>query len=189
MEAQDALTQLADIHLPEDVGWWPPAPGWWLLGLLLLAVLAVAVYLGWQRHRRRQRLAGALNTLEEAHRRYRDRLTLNPDDHQAALDFVTAINQTLRRVALLYFSRQAMAPLSGHSWLDFLDRSDPQLDFHDEAVSCLGDMAYRRTFNGDPEPAYRLARQWIRHRYLGTSLWREALPGQQQSNRPRGSTT
>lgn len=189
MEAQDALTQLADIHLPEDVGWWPPAPGWWLLGLLLLAALAVAVFLGWQHYRRRRRLAAALNTLDEAQRRYRDRLTLTPGDDQAALDFVSDINQTLRRVALLYFSPQEIASLSGRSWLDFLDRSDPHLDFHDEAVSCLGDMAYRRTFSGDPEPAYRLARRWIRHRYLGTSLWRDALPGRRQSYRPGGNTT
>ena len=29
--------QLRDIHLPESSLWWPPAPGWWILALLLIA--------------------------------------------------------------------------------------------------------------------------------------------------------
>ncbi len=32
------LEQLRDIHLPEAVHWWPPAPGWWLVAALLLAL-------------------------------------------------------------------------------------------------------------------------------------------------------
>lgn len=44
---------LRDIHLPGAVGFWPPAPGWWLVALLALAGLALlAVYYYRGRHRR-----------------------------------------------------------------------------------------------------------------------------------------
>lgn len=189
MEAQDALSQLADIHLPGDVSWWPPAPGWWLLGLLLLAALAMALVFGWRYYHRRQALASALQTLDEAEQRYRQKTAIQAENDQAALEFITDINQTLRRVALLYFSAETIAPLSGRSWLDFLDQSDTRLNFHDNAVACLGDMAYRRRFTGDPEPAYQLARQWIRHRYLDSSLWRPTRAGRPQPPSPRGNAT
>ena len=32
---------LRDLHLPEAIGWWPPAPGWWFLALLALTGLVL----------------------------------------------------------------------------------------------------------------------------------------------------
>jgi len=43
MNTQDPLAQLRDIHLPEPISWWPPAPGWWLLSVIVFAVLFFCV--------------------------------------------------------------------------------------------------------------------------------------------------
>ena len=43
---------LKDIHLPEAIGWWPLAPGWWIL-LLLIGLLIFAVVI-WLRRLARQ---------------------------------------------------------------------------------------------------------------------------------------
>ena len=44
MPAPNPLDQLADIHLPDPVSWWPLAPGWWmLLGLAVSIFIAVAL--------------------------------------------------------------------------------------------------------------------------------------------------
>ena len=36
MDSEELLAQLADIHLPAEISFWPPAFGWWILALLLL---------------------------------------------------------------------------------------------------------------------------------------------------------
>ena len=36
MDSEELLEQLADIHLPVEISYWPPAPGWWILAVMLL---------------------------------------------------------------------------------------------------------------------------------------------------------
>jgi len=37
------LNALADIHLPEQISWWPPAPGWWIVLIITLFLLYTSV--------------------------------------------------------------------------------------------------------------------------------------------------
>jgi hypothetical protein len=60
----DPLAQLRDIHLPETISWWPLAPGWWVLIILLGLVTGWIIFKAVQRKRanlyRRQALAKLL---------------------------------------------------------------------------------------------------------------------------------
>jgi hypothetical protein len=40
---------LRDIHLPEAITWWPPAPGWWISAVLAIAIIVLVTR--WLRHR------------------------------------------------------------------------------------------------------------------------------------------
>lgn len=113
--AADPLAELRGLHLPEPIGFWPPAPGWWALAGLLLAT-ALAAWL-WARARRRSVARHALREL--------DRLAKAPasSDLQTV---ATAVSVLLRRVALLRYGRTRVAPLHGRAWQDFLSETAPR---------------------------------------------------------------
>ena len=113
MNPADPLAQLRDIHLPEPVSWWPPAPGWWLVALIILAVIITLVYFLRRRFLKNKYRKVALNKLSllESH---------NKDNALGTLEEISAI---LRRVAMQTYGRQSVAPLAGDSWLEFLDKT------------------------------------------------------------------
>ncbi|MFA5700426.1 MAG: DUF4381 domain-containing protein [Desulfuromonas sp.] len=116
----DPLAQLRDIHLPDAVSWWPPAPGWWLVAGVAGLVLVV---LGWwlQKRRRSQQLLqwqrrGQRLALQELERLRREQLT-SPET------LVGELSVLLRRVAILHYPASNCAALLGQEWLQFLDRT------------------------------------------------------------------
>ena len=66
MEAEDPLSQLRDIHLPEAVTFWPPAIGWWLLLALILIGLGFIYRQAIIAMIQRRKLANVLDELEQA---------------------------------------------------------------------------------------------------------------------------
>ena len=67
MNDEAATLQLRDIHLPGDAPFWPPAPGWWLLALLIVALIVWGVVRAMRHYRirrHRARVMAALAQLE-----------------------------------------------------------------------------------------------------------------------------
>lgn len=112
MPQQDPLAQLKDIHLPEAISAWPPAPGWWILAVMLLSLLIWGCIWFIQRHKQNRYRQQALLELQQL------------NDQGTAL---TNINALLKRVALVAYPDQQVASLNGEQWVSFLHRCCPQV--------------------------------------------------------------
>lgn len=125
---------LRGLHLPETVGWWPLAPGWW--ALIIVAVIAA----GWLMRlwlRRRAHAAArrkALRQLEKSRLAYAD--------HGNPVTLGAEISQLLRRAMLAYAPRAEVAGLTGDDWLAWLDRDLDEPKFRDGAGRNLLDLPY-----------------------------------------------
>lgn len=110
---------LRDIHLPAEPGLWPPAPGLWLLGLLLLAAIAGALVFGMRRLNRRRRQRQALAE-------YGRIAQMHPPEAEPVAHLAEA-SQLLRRLCRRYAPRALL--LKDDDWLAFLDGRDPSRPF------------------------------------------------------------
>jgi len=150
-DIQAELAKLHDIRLPDPIGWWPLAPGWWALIVLaalgVIAALVVAV-----RHRRTVRYA-ALRELAGLKARLGD----DADRPHLATDLAVL----LRRVVLTGPEARRLGPLSGADWASEL-RRDPG-GFSRSAANLIADAPYARAQPGiDLRHTMDEAEVWIR---------------------------
>jgi hypothetical protein len=127
---------LRDLHLPADIGWWPLAPGWWLviaLGLLGLALLARQFLAG------RRLSAGRRYALREL-----ERLAAGYRHDKDAVRFSARLSALLRRTMLAYAPRHDVAGLTGEEWLRWLDQDLPEPQFQSAAGRRLIELPYRQ---------------------------------------------
>lgn len=148
---ESVAERIRDIRLPEPDFWWPPAPGWWLLGAAgILLVLALGGY----RYRRGRLRRAAMQELE----RIRSRFEQDRDERALAM----ALNLLLRRVAMARCSREEVAPLHGRAWLELLDRLGGRARFSQGQGEVLLQAPYRPGIRFDGEALLRLVEAWIR---------------------------
>ncbi|MBT8092901.1 MAG: DUF4381 domain-containing protein [Gammaproteobacteria bacterium] len=126
---------LRDLHLPDTVGWWPPAPGWWVLLALVVAalgVLAMRTYRRWQRNAPRRHALRELARCEAEYLQHRNAVLLGKE-----------LSALLRRGMLAYAPRAEIAGLTGKAWLEWLDQDMPLPYFHTEGGKSLLQLPYR----------------------------------------------
>jgi len=158
MNPQDPLAALHPLREPQAIGWWPPAPGWWLLALVLLAALIALGIHVYRRHRAnayRRRALARLQALQAAYRAEGD-----------SLRFVTGTNALLKAVALHAYPRHDVAAAHGTRWASLLEGSVPGGAGFDPRFA---DAVYRR--RADDIDCARLgeaARLWIERHEVRT---------------------
>jgi hypothetical protein len=91
--------------VPPPVSWWPPAPGWYVVGALAVALAVWSAWRGWERWRAAVYRRAALAELRRLERRAAD-----GSQHAAALREVPAL---VKRTALAAYPLGTVASLSG----------------------------------------------------------------------------
>ena len=145
-----AALPLRDVQLPPAPSWWPPAPGYLMIGVAVVLVLLVISVVMWRRRRRRQRWLQLF-----------DRELEKATDAAAEL---AAIAGLLRRAAR--HAKPGSESLRDDAWWQ---RLDPQGALPGAQRSLLAEGAYRPRVNSNDVAAVR---RWARARYLAMLLER-----------------
>ena len=131
--AAGPMLELRDIHAAPPPGLWPPAPGWWVLAILLLAVLVLGVLWLLRRYRAYRFRHKVMHELEQISTRYKNNVDA----------LVAETGVWLRRVALQRYPQEQVASLTGAAWLEFLDATGGAGEFRHGAGQVLETGPYR----------------------------------------------
>lgn len=144
---------LRDIHLPEPISWWPPAPGWWIVAAItIISVFFIGRWL-LRRHRRLGVYRAAMQALAQIESDFRE----HNDSKRLAQD----ISELLRRIAISITSRNTAAGLTGEEWLSYLDSIIATSCFNTENGRMLIEAPYKPTAAIDAAALLALCKTWV----------------------------
>ena len=152
----DALQQLRDLHLPATPTWWPPAPGWWLLGCLVLAAITWLIWHYHERHTRRRPFRHARVELA----------TIAQECRAGTLDsagFTDASNALLKRLFIHALKRPDLAALGGALWLATVEAHVTDEQSREVLRRGLGVARYQPEFSTEVNALEPVVRSVIAH--------------------------
>ena len=111
-ELMAQLNQLKDVRLPQAVSWWPPAPGWWVLAIILLSLLITVLVIFIARR----------SSLKYVALKELNRLRIQDSDKISILQLGTEISILLRRIILRSKNIDCPPNAQGEVWEQYLTR-------------------------------------------------------------------
>ena len=115
-ELTQALSEMPALFLPDPVSWWPPAPGWWILSALSIALIVWAGIGFARRYREQSVIRQALRELNELVDSIGQQT--QQSEHLGSLIKASAI---LRQVTNDHLEQRFYSTESGEQWLKSLD--------------------------------------------------------------------
>ncbi|MEE4175066.1 MAG: DUF4381 domain-containing protein [Xanthomonadales bacterium] len=147
------LSQLRDIQGAPEAPFWPPAPGWWILALCGLALLAWT----FRALRRRNEVRRRRRDLVDRLARLRD--TVDPEESPQA--WLAGVNRLLKVTAMRAFPEQEPGVLAGADWAAFLG-AEAGADAGAESFTALVAGPYEPHPEFDPVALEAAAEAWLR---------------------------
>jgi hypothetical protein len=153
--------ELKDIHLPDSILWWPPAPGWWVLGVVLITFLFLMLLLlpklwRWLRYKPVRSLS-----LKEFY--------LIKQSHQQQADqkqTLQAITTLLRRTVMSKSGRIGHAGVVGDDWINQLNQMSQKDCFTQAQGKLLKHGRYQPAIEGqnkaDIDSLLQSCENWIK---------------------------
>lgn len=108
------LEQLQGLHLPQSIGWWPLAPGWWILAVILILTL-FGLFHTLYRQRRPNDDTQWLKQINQCYDDWRN--------HRQSTQYLQQINRLLRVQAMEISGRRRISKLAGADWVDYLSKT------------------------------------------------------------------
>jgi hypothetical protein len=142
---QDPLAQLNDIIAPNTASFWPLAPIYWALLILIVVALFGLIYLIKRNKQQRLKQQSALLKLHEL---------------QVTNANFIVLNQLIKGVALHYFPRQQVASLHSQAWFDFLQCYATEPIFQDKATFLM--RLYQEKDPACSENDFAQTKKWIK---------------------------
>ncbi|MEI6745311.1 MAG: DUF4381 domain-containing protein [Methylococcaceae bacterium] len=141
---------IRDIHLPEAIGWFPPAVGWWFIAIFvpIFTYFLIALI---QKLFQKTAIKEAKKLLKQ----------LQTNEALTPLEKVCELSILLRRVAVNH--KPEAGGLTGRAWLDYLDTSLKDSPFKNGIGRCLIDVPYQKKLpeNMDLPALFQLAQTWL----------------------------
>ena len=139
-ELQEALKDLRDIHDPAPISFWPPAPGWWLVFLLIIGLgLFIRWWLKKPKTPKYKKLA--IETLSN--------ITTNYEVQRNGHKTVGELSALIRNVMVLTEGQEKIAGLVDEDWLAYLDKKSDTNIFSKGAGRVLTTVTYQKESNTD----------------------------------------
>lgn len=139
----DPLDQLRDVQLPDTPSWWPPAPGWSIVAVLVLLLLAWSVNRMVRRRRQTAPRRAAALELDACFKAWSSGI-------RTATDCINDCNALLKRLWVHVDGASHVAALSGDAWLAYLDKRSASLQFSSGTGRLLGNQRFS-SVNDDSE--------------------------------------
>tara|TARA_B100000945_G_scaffold268501_1_gene229006 strand:+ start:315 stop:854 length:540 start_codon:yes stop_codon:yes gene_type:complete len=165
MDSEELLEQLADIHLPLEISYWPPAPGWWVLGFLCLLGIVYLIKTYLSRRYLKKICKAALAELDDCYRQF-SLANRQDNDEESKVRYINEVNSVLKRVALVHYPHSRVAGLGGRDWVDFIKEKGDSTLLDSETAKALSFGRFQTKCEFNADTLNELGHAWVSSLYF-----------------------